>query len=37
MRGKLGKMLENLFKPNINLLKLGKITLGCYTNHLQIG
>jgi hypothetical protein len=30
MRGKLGKMLENLFKPNINLLKLGKITLGCY-------
>jgi hypothetical protein len=24
-------MLENLFKPNINLLKLGKITLGCYT------
>jgi hypothetical protein len=24
-------MLENLFKPNINLLKLGKITLGCYS------
>jgi hypothetical protein len=30
MQDKLGKTLENLFKPTINSLKFGKITLGCY-------
>jgi hypothetical protein len=35
MQGKLEKALENLFKPQINSLKLGKITLGCYTIPLK--
>jgi hypothetical protein len=37
MQGKLEKTLENLFKPQINSLKFGKITLGCYKPTPLIG